>query len=180
MPILSITFLPINLQNVQLTHEENQFQRKTFPITLVCDHIYFQQNIGSLFRIAEAFGVENIIFFGKDIPLTPRKINKTSRSTHLHVAHSVIEEFIELQSFLLDKNFEIISLEIASNSKPLKEVTIPTNKKIALIIGSEINGISEELLKLSHQIVHINMFGKNSSMNVVQAASIALYEITSL
>jgi tRNA G18 (ribose-2'-O)-methylase SpoU len=48
------------------------------------------------------------------------------------------------------------------------------------LIGSEIAGISEELLKISHQIVHINMFGKNSSMNVVQAASIALYEITSL
>lgn len=163
---------------MQLTHEENQFERKTFPITLVCDHIYFQQNIGSLFRISEAFGVENIIFFGKDIPLTPRKINKTSRSTHLHVPHSVIEDFTELHSFLIDNDFEIIALEIASTSKPLKEVVIPENKKIALLIGSEINGISDELLKLSHQIVHINMFGKNSSMNVVQAASIALYELT--
>nr|WP_246522325.1 TrmH family RNA methyltransferase [Flavobacterium branchiicola] len=147
---------------------------------MVCDHIYFQQNIGSIFRISEAFGVENIIFFGKDIPLTPRKINKTSRSTHLHVPHTIIEETSDVVSYLQDNNFEVIALEIASNSKPLKEVIIPENKKIALVLGSEINGISEELLKLSHQIVHINMFGKNSSMNVVQAASIALYEITSL
>ena len=79
---------------------------------------------------------------------------------------------------LLQNNFEIIALEIASNSKPLKEVVIPENQKIALLIGSEIDGISDELLKISNQIVHINMFGKNSSMNVVQAASIALYEIT--
>ncbi|MBE8726578.1 TrmH family RNA methyltransferase [Flavobacterium hungaricum] len=164
---------------MQLTHEENQFERRTFPITLVCDHIYFQQNIGSLFRISEAFGVENIIFFGKDIPLTPRKINKTSRSTHLHVPHTVIENFTELHSYLTTNNFEIIALEIASNSKPLNEVVIPENKKIALLIGSEINGISDELLEISNQIVHINMFGKNSSMNVVQAASIALYQITS-
>ncbi|MFH6935023.1 TrmH family RNA methyltransferase [Flavobacterium sp. FlaQc-30] len=164
---------------MQLTHEENQFERKTFPITLICDHIYFQQNIGSLFRIGEALGVENIIFLGKDIPLTPRKINKTSRSTHLHVPHTVIEETSDLITFLKENNFEIISLEITSNSKPLKEVQIPENQKIALIIGNEINGISDELLKISHQIVHINMFGKNSSMNVVQAASIALYEFTS-
>jgi tRNA G18 (ribose-2'-O)-methylase SpoU len=164
---------------VQLTHQENQFERKTFPITIVCDHIYFQQNIGSLFRIAEAFGVENIIFLGKDIPLTPRKINKTSRSTHLHVAHSVIEDTADLVDYLLQNNFEIIALEIASNSKPLKEVVLPENKKIALLIGSEIDGISEPLLKISNQIVHINMFGKNSSMNVVQATSIALYEFTS-
>ncbi|MEZ0183220.1 TrmH family RNA methyltransferase [Flavobacterium oncorhynchi] len=164
---------------MQLTHEENQFERKTFPITLVCDHIYFQQNIGSLFRIGEALGVENIIFLGKDIPLTPRKINKTSRSTHLHVPHTIIEETSDLITFLKENNFEIISLEITSTSKPLKEVQIPKNQKIALIIGNEINGISDELLKISHQIVHINMFGKNSSMNVVQAVSIALYEFTS-
>nr|WP_294923786.1 TrmH family RNA methyltransferase [uncultured Flavobacterium sp.] len=164
---------------MQLTHEENQFERKTFPITLVCDHIYFQQNIGSLFRISEAFGVENILFLGKDIPLTPRKINKTSRSTHLHVPHTVIEETSELIDYLIKNNFEIIALEITSNSKPLKEVIIPDNKKIALIIGSEIDGISEDLLKVSTQIVHINMFGKNSSMNVVQAVSICLYELTS-
>lgn len=164
---------------MQLTHTENQFERKTFPVTLVCDHIYFQQNIGSLFRIGEAFGVENIIFLGKDIPLTPRKINKTSRSTHLYVPHSIIEETTDLVAYLTENNFEIIALEIASNSKPLKEIILPRNKKIALLIGSEVNGISDELLKISNQIVHINMFGNNSSMNVVQAASIALYEITS-
>lgn len=164
---------------MQLTHEENQFERKTFPITLVCDHIYFQQNIGSLFRISEAFGVENIIFLGKDIPLTPRKINKTSRSTHLYVPHQIIEETSELITYLLENKFEIIALEITNNSKPLKEIIIPENKKIAVLIGSEINGVSDELLKISNQIVHINMFGKNSSMNVSQAASIFLYELTS-
>ncbi|MEL1253508.1 TrmH family RNA methyltransferase [Flavobacterium sp. DGU38] len=164
---------------MQLTHEENQFERKTFPITLVCDHIYFQQNIGSLFRAGEAFGVEKIIFLGKDIPLTPRKINKTSRSTHLRVPYSVIEETTELIDYLTQNDFEIIALEITSNSKPLKEVIIPENKKIALLTGSEIDGISKELLKISNQIVHINMFGNNSSMNVVQATSIALYELTS-
>nr|WP_315221910.1 TrmH family RNA methyltransferase [uncultured Flavobacterium sp.] len=164
---------------MQLTHGENQFERKTFPITLVCDHIYFQQNIGSLFRISEAFGVENIIFLGKDIPLTPRKINKTSRSTHLHVPYSVIEETNELVHYLQENNFEIIALEIASTSKTLKEINIPQGKKIALIVGSEINGVSEEILKISHQIIHITMFGNNSSMNVSQATGIALYEITS-
>jgi tRNA G18 (ribose-2'-O)-methylase SpoU len=164
---------------VQLTHEENQFERKTFPITLVCDHIYFQQNIGSLFRISEAFGVENIIFLGKDIPLTPRKINKTSRSTHLYVPHQIIEETSELITYLLVNKFEIIALEITNNSKPLKEIIIPENKKIAVLIGSKINGVSDELLKISNQIVHINMFGKNSSMNVSQATSVILYELTS-
>ncbi|MEO8253470.1 MAG: TrmH family RNA methyltransferase [Flavobacterium sp.] len=164
---------------MQLKHEENQFEQTSFPITLVCDSIYFQQNIGSLFRIGEAFGIEKIIFLGKDIPLTPRKINKTSRSTHLHVNHSIIEESKDIIAYLQQNNYEIIALEIAATSKTLKEVELPSDKKIALIIGSEINGISDCLLAISNQIVHITMFGKNSSMNVVQATSIALYEITS-
>lgn len=163
---------------MQLTHDENQFEPTKFPITLVCDNIYFQQNIGSLFRIGEAFGIEKIIFLGKDIPLNLRKINKTSRSTHLHIPYSVIEENNTLIEYLQENNYEIISLEITSTSKTLKELTLPSDKKIALIIGSEINGVSEELLAISKHI-HINMFGKNSSMNVVQATSIALYEFTS-
>lgn len=164
---------------MQLSHQETQFERRTFPITLVCDHIYFQQNIGSLFRISEAFGVSEIIFLGKEIPLTPRKINKTSRSTHLHVAHTVIENVVEIKEFLLSNNFEIIALEIAKNSKSLQKVTLSKNQKIALLIGSEISGVSESLLEIANQIVHIDMFGNNSSMNVAQATSICLYEITS-
>ena len=163
---------------MQLSHEETQFERKTFPITIICDHIYFQQNIGSIFRISEAFGVEAIIFLGKDIPLTPRKINKTSRSTHLHVPYTIVETELEIKEYLLANKYEIIALEIAHNSEALQKVSIERNKKIALLIGSEISGVSESLLEIAHQVVHIDMFGANSSMNVAQAASICLYEIT--
>lgn len=168
------------MKPTQLKHEDLPFEKKTFPIVLVCDHIYFQQNIGSLFRISEAFGVEKIIFVGAEIPLTPRKINKTSRSTHLHVPYTVIEETQYLIDYLSANSYEVISLEITDSSKPLREVIIPDTKKIALVVGSEINGISDTILDISNQIVHINMYGNNSSMNVVQATSIALYEITSV
>ena len=110
--------------------------------------------------------------------MNPRKINKTSRSTHLHVAYELFETKEALSDYLTSNDFEIIALEITSESKPLAEVEIPKNKKIALLIGNEIDGISETFLKKSHQVIHIEMFGKNSSMNVVQATGIALYELT--
>lgn len=163
---------------MQLTHENTSFEKKNFPITLVCDHIYFQQNIGSLFRIGEAFGIEKIIFIGKDIPLTPRKINKTSRSTHLQIPYTIIDETESAMDYLLVNKYEIIALEIAETSIPINEVTVNNNQKIALIIGSEIAGVSDSLLTIANQITHIAMYGSNSSMNVVQATSIALYEIT--
>jgi tRNA G18 (ribose-2'-O)-methylase SpoU len=143
----------------------------------VCDHIYFQQNLGSLFRIGEAFGIEKIIFIGKNIPLTPRKINKTSRSTHLQIPHSIIEETTEAIA-LLQEEYHIIALEITSTSNPIQQLSVPKNKKVALLIGNEIEGVSASLLAIANQITHITMYGNNSSMNVVQATSIALYEIS--
>lgn len=163
---------------MQLTHENTQFEKRCFPITLVCDHIYFQQNLGSLFRIGEAFGIEKIIFIGKDIPLTPRKINKTSRSTHLQIPHSIVEETTEAITLLQKEEYHIIALEITSTSSPIQQLMVPKNKKIALLIGNEIEGVSASLLAIANQISHITMYGNNSSMNVVQATSIALYEIS--
>jgi tRNA G18 (ribose-2'-O)-methylase SpoU len=164
---------------VQLTHYQNEFQTKTFPITVVCDHLSFHQNVGALFRISEAFGVEKIIFLGKETPLNTRKINKTSRSTHLHGPYELYSETAALIQYLTENNFEIIALEITSTSKPLREITFPSDKKTALLIGNEITGVSEALLAISHQTAHIDMYGKNSSMNVVQATGIFLYEYTS-
>lgn len=161
----------------QLDHYTTFFENKTFPVTVICDEIYFQTNIGSVFRICEAFGVEKIIFVGKNIALTPRKINKTSRNTHLIVPHQVMETKEEVIDFIKKNNFEVIALEITDTSTPIQDLKIE-KKPIALLIGSEISGISPSLLKTANKVVHINMFGSNSSMNVVQAASIALYEIT--
>ncbi|MGL5112386.1 MAG: TrmH family RNA methyltransferase [Flavobacterium sp.] len=163
---------------MQLDHESVPFQPQSFPIVLVCDGLMFQSNIGSIFRISEAFGVEKIFFFGPEIQMNPRKINKTSRNTHLHVPYQLCDSKDVVLDFLISNNFEIIALEISSQSVPLENVSLPENKKIALLVGNEIEGISECFLKSSHQIAHITMFGKNSSMNVVQATGIALYEIT--
>ena len=49
---------------------------------------------------------------------------------------------------------------------------------IAIVIGDENFGVSESILKISDDIIHIDMYGHNSSMNVVQATNIALYELT--
>ncbi|MFV5700685.1 TrmH family RNA methyltransferase [Flavobacterium sp. XS2P12] len=89
-----------------------------------------------------------------------------------------MDETNNLNDYLLESNYEIIPLEITNTSKPLKEIDFLSSKKVALVIGSEINGICNEIFTISNQTVHINMFEENSSMNVVQAASIALYELT--
>ncbi len=79
---------------------------------------------------------------------------------------------------LQNKDHCIISLEITESSVPIHSIHFPKEKPILLVAGDENFGVSEAILELSHQIVHIPMYGQNSSMNVVQATNIALYEIT--
>lgn len=161
----------------QLTHYNTHFTKQLFPITLVCENITNAPNIGSLFRTADAFGIEKIIFCGSSIP-TGRKMTKTSRATEKVVPFEEKESILETIHQLKDDNYKIISLEITSHSLPLDSYVFPENQKIALIVGDENFGISEAVLNLSDAIIHINMFGQNSSMNVVQATSIAFYEIS--
>ena len=72
----------------------------------------------------------------------------------------------------------IISLEITEKSIPISNLKLTKNSKIVFIVGDEKHGVSASILEISDHIVHIEMYGQNSSMNVAQAASIGLYEFT--
>jgi tRNA G18 (ribose-2'-O)-methylase SpoU len=113
----------------QLSHYETFFTKRIFPITLVCDQIVFQPNIGSIFRIAEAFGVEKIIFIGKNLALTPRKIGKTSRSTHLMVPYEIIETVEDAIQYFQKNDFNIIALEVTINSQSLRSAAITADNQ---------------------------------------------------
>jgi len=161
----------------QLTHYNTNFKKQKFPIILVCDNITNAPNIGSLFRIADAFGIDELIFCGTDIYLGKR-MTKTSRSTEKYVNHKIEEHITHVVEDLKSKNYFLIALEITKESQELSQFILNTNQPIALILGDENFGISDEILKKIDAIVHINMYGNNSSMNVVQAASITLYELS--
>ena len=162
---------------MQLTHYNTDFSKQQFPITLICDNITNAPNIGSLFRIADAFGVTELIFCGEHIPLG-RKMTKTSRATEKVVDYKVETSALSVIKEHKANKYSIISLEITSNSKSIHSFKFSKNQPIALVIGDENFGVSEEILTLSDAAIHIDMFGQNSSMNVVQAANIALYEMT--
>lgn len=162
---------------MQLTHYNTNFTKRSFPITLVCDNITNAPNIGSLFRTADAFGVEKLILCGKDVYIS-RKALKTSRSTEKVVKFEIQDNTLQVVQSLKNEGYAIISLEITNNSQPIHSFKFSEEKPITLVIGDENFGVSEDILELSDNIIHIDMFGHNSSMNAVQATNIALYEIT--
>lgn len=161
---------------MQLLHQNTQFQKKNFPIILICDHIIKAPNVGSLFRVADAFGIDKIIFCGSHTPMG-RRMTKTSRATEKIVGFEVVESTLETVRALKTEGYQILALEITSNSIPIHVIRLEV-QPTCLIIGNENHGISAAVLEMCNAVVHINMFGHNSSMNVVQATAIALYELT--
>ena len=162
---------------MQLNHYNTKFKKQTFSLVLIADQVAYPANIGGLFRAADAFGVKKIILGGPRIQLN-RKTWNTSRATENAVIYKQIEATSEVIKEYKSSGYQIIALEITENSKPMHKIKIDKRQPLVLIVGNERLGIDKSLLQLSDVICHIEMYGQNSSMNVVQATSIALYEIT--
>jgi|AVFP01.1.fsa_nt_gi tRNA G18 (ribose-2'-O)-methylase SpoU len=162
---------------MQLTHYQSKFIKRSFPICIICDGIESPYNRGGILRLADAFNVENVIFLN-----TPdsfgKRFKKTSRATEKYVSFSFSESFEETATNLKKDHYQFIALEITEKSLPLNSLSINPEHPIALIIGSENTGIDSSILGAVDDHYHINMFGVNSSMNVVQSLGIALYEVT--
>lgn len=162
---------------MQLDHYTSKFVKKKFPIVLVADQVVRPTNVGSLLRLADAFGVEKLILGGPPIELN-RKVWNTSRATEKVVHYEqTMDTLLELQK-LRSEGYSLIGLEITSKSTPLTKIEFKESQKIALVIGAERYGINEDILNILDDCYHIEMYGQNSSMNIAQATSIALYELT--
>lgn len=162
---------------MQLTHDSKPFKKQKFPLILLCENVSNAPNIGSLFRISDAFGIQEIVFNGDESTILSRKMKKTSRATEKYVPYKFIAD---VETYLLEmkQQNQIIALEITNNSTSIQKQKFDFSSPIVLVIGDENFGVSENTLKHCNEAIHIDMFGENSSMNVVQAANIAIYEIT--
>ncbi len=166
------------MKNIQLEHRHHDPSLKKYPISFLAHNINSPMNIGSLFRVADMMGVEKIYFSGSSLIPPNSKIRKTSRSTEKYVSFSYILDPFAVIELLKADGYKIISLEITSASTDIKELPIKKSEKVCLILGSENVGISQDLLDISDETVHIPMLGFSSSMNVAIACSLATFEIT--
>ena len=151
--------------------------REKHPLCFLAHDVELGLNIGHLFRIADALGVERIYLSGRSAVPPDSKIRTTSRSAEKYVPFVYEANPLEIVDRLKREAYEIISLEITSSSIDIIELAIAKSQRVCLILGAENAGVSQELLDASDQTVHIPMRGQNSSMNVATACAIATYEI---
>ena len=165
------------MENLQLDHTHHQRSPTKYPVCFLAHDMDVPMNVGSLFRIADALGVEAIHLSGTSIVPPNSKIRKTSRCAEKYVAFTYERDPLEQLRRLKADGYRIVSLEITSASIDVRDLAMTETDRICLVLGSESDGVDQALLDLSDQTVHIPMLGHNSSMNVATACSIATFEI---
>ena len=139
---------------------------------LVLDNLRSIENVGSIFRTADGFGVKKIILVGT----TPTPLDRFGRKRQDFAKVALgAEDNIEWEHTDDFKNdgYKIIVLEQDPRAKRLRDFTPPD--KFALVVGSEVNGVSKEIIDQADTIIEIPMMGEKESLNVAVATGVALF-----
>jgi len=157
-------------------------------IIVIAHNIRSTHNVGAIFRSAEGFGVTKIILSGYTpyptlandtrLPHISDKLTKQISKTALGAEAIVPFEYVEQPPIneLRQDGYRIVALEQAEESIMLSKYTTP--EKVALLLGEEVHGITDELIAQCDDIIEIPMVGQKESFNVSVAAGIALYALT--
>lgn len=158
-------------------------------IVVIAHNIRSTHNIGSIFRTAEGFGVHTLYLTGySPHPLLPhdsrlphisakltRDIHKTALGAETLVPFEYGSEIEPVIAQLRGEGYTIVGLEQDTRSVMLPSYRPPS--RIALILGEEVEGITESTRTLCDELIEIPMIGQKESFNVSVATGIALYHL---
>lgn len=178
----------------KLTHRELVEQRLTaeqaatvdrFPLIVVLDDIRSLYNVGSIFRSADAFRVQQLVLTGFT-PTPPRKeISKTALGADETVPWIYVPTAEEAVTQLKEKGARVLALELTQNASCIMHQDFMHQDFMshesgimhhALVLGNELTGVKQSVLDLCDGAVMIPMYGVKHSLNVAVAAGIAMYE----
>lgn len=156
---------------------------------VICENIRSLENIGSIFRTADALGADKILLCGisgkppmSGVPATREalatlheKISKTALGAEKTIPFEYYWQTWRAIEKLKKEKFQIVSLE--QDKKSILYTKFKPKFPLALIIGNEVKGISKKTLNKSDKIIYLPMQGKKESLNVSVAFGIAGYEI---
>lgn len=158
-------------------------------IIVIAHNIRSTHNIGAIFRTAEGFGVSKIIITGYSpypklpvgdarLPHIAEKLTAQIHKTALDAENIVPFEYQEIPDLktLKDQGYRVVGLEQDLRSVMINNYQKPD--KIVLLLGEEVNGITDEMRAMCDDLIEIPMFGKKESFNVSVATGIALYALT--
>ncbi|MBN1108427.1 MAG: RNA methyltransferase [Bacteroidales bacterium] len=168
------------LQNSELGRKSiSQFrQSEKSPFVIVLDNVRSHNNVGSVFRTADAFLAGCIYLCG--ITATPphRDIHKTALGATESVAWKYFRTTTEAIEELRKEGYRIVAVEQAEGSVGLADFVVETGKQYALVFGHEINGVDQSVIDLCDAVIEIPQFGTKHSFNIAVSTGIVLWELT--
>lgn len=146
------------------------------PLVVVLDNVRSMHNVGAVFRTADAFLVEKIILCGITPQPPHREIHKAALGATESVDWQYYESITEAVLDLKTLKYEVIGIEQTSDSKMITDFKIEKEKKYALVLGNEVEGISDEILKHCDCFLEIPQEGTKHSLNVSVCGGIVMWE----
>ena len=144
-------------------------------ICLLAHNVRSLWNVGSFFRTCDAFAVEKIYLTGYTGHPPRKEITKTALGAEESVPWEQAREPLPIVEKLQKEGWSIVALELTEDAQDLSSF-VPS-EKVCLVVGHELTGVPEDILRVADAIVKIPMLGEKESLNVAVAAGIALYHL---
>ncbi|QNL48469.1 RNA methyltransferase [Olivibacter sp. SDN3] len=167
------------MQELSRASVEEFKQLEKLPITVVLDSVRSLHNVGSVFRTADGFAVERIILCGITGKPPHRDIEKTALGATQSMEWIYMENIVDALTLIKKEGKKIIAIEQAEGSSMLHDFNPEQEEQYALIFGNEVNGVSEEAMKMVDTCIEIPQFGTKHSFNIVISAGILLWDFYS-
>lgn len=147
------------------------------PLIIILDDVRSLNNIGSVFRTADAFLVEKIYLCG--ITATPpnKEIHKTALGATETVEWEHKEDVVSLIESLKAENVAVYAIEQVENSVFLQDVEVEKEGKYALVFGNEVYGVSQKAVEACHGSIEIPQLGTKHSLNIAVSTGIVVWDL---
>lgn len=146
------------------------------PLVVILDDVRSLNNIGSVFRTADAFVIESIYLCGITACPPSVEIHKTALGAEDSVEWHYYEDVCEAINELKNKRYKICAIEQVENSISLEQFVINKDEKYAVILGNEVKGVQQKVVDMSDCCIELPQYGTKHSLNVSITAGIVMWE----
>ncbi|RMD51199.1 MAG: RNA methyltransferase [Ignavibacteria bacterium] len=152
---------------------ENTIRQRQHSLRVVMENIHDPHNVSAIFRTCDAVGVPKVtlLYTVEEFP----KISRTSSSSaNKWVGHEKFDDTAKCFESLRKEGFKIYATLLDETAENIYDLDL--TEKVAIVVGNEHRGVSEEAAKLADKLVYIPMRGMIQSLNVSVATAVTLYE----
>lgn len=152
-------------------------EAKKTPLIIILDNIRSLNNVGSVFRTADAFLIQKIYLCG--ITATPphKDIQKTALGATESVDWEYVEDILVLIEKLKKEKVKVVSIEQAEQAQALDSFIPDNDQSYAVVFGNEVKGVAQEVVDRSDACIEIPQFGTKHSLNISVSVGVVLWDL---